>query len=221
MTSEPQSHPATIRDALPNEVTFAAKVTAEAFRSEAFTNWLFDLSREPVRDHLAREFAHVLVRKWQAGNSLLVAVAGDEIVGAALVHTPGRPVRSPRWKRALSGLPRLVGLLSLGRWIRWRRVVSTLRAMQPPKDSSKPHATLVGLAVAPAHQGKGIARLLLDSVHARVEAEAGLEGTYLFTGDARNRDIYTRFGYRLVREAHGGAGFTTYHMFRARERRAG
>ncbi len=213
--------PAWVRDVTPGEVARAAWVAAEAFQGEAFTNWLFDLSRERVRAQLARTFARTVARKWEAGDSLLVAVAGDEIVGAALVHVPGQPARSPRWRRALGSVPHLGRTLSLARWIRWRRILSTLKAMQPPPDLRKPHATLVGLAVAPVHQGTGIARLLLDSAHARVEVEADLEGIYLFTGDARNRDIYTRFGYRLVREASRGAGFTVYHMFRPHEAQAG
>ncbi|QAA75841.1 MAG: hypothetical protein BIP78_0073 [Candidatus Bipolaricaulis sibiricus] len=212
--------PATVREATLGEVARAARVAAEAFQGEAFTNWLFNLSGERVRVHLARTFARTVAGKWKAGDSLLVAVAGGEIVGAALVGVPGQPARSPRWRRVLGGIPHLVRAVSLARWIRWRRVLSTLKAMQPPKDLPKPHATLVGLAVAPAHQGTGIARLLLDSVHARVETEADLAGTYLFTGDARSRDIYARFGYRPVRESTGGAGFTVYHMFRACEGRA-
>lgn len=208
--------PVVVRAAVPNDILLAARVGAEAFRAEAFANWLFDLARPAVRAQLAREFAHVLMRKWKAGDTVRVALAEDEIVGVALVHVPGQPARTPRWKRVWAAFPRVVGLLAVARWIRWRRAVPTLKAMQPPKDLPRPHATLAGLAVAPSHQGMGIARLLLDAVHAGVDAEAGLAGTYLFTGDVRNRDIYTRFGYRLVRETRGGAGFTVYHMFRPR-----
>ncbi len=58
----------------------------------------------------------------------------------------------------------------------------------------------MGLAVAPAHQGMGVARRLLDAVHEFVDSDRTLQGAYLFTGDARNREIYSRFAYELCSE---------------------
>ncbi len=215
--SEPQAeHAPEIRAARPEEIAAAAQVTAEAFQAEGFTNWLFDLSRPGIRRRLAREFLLAISRKHDAGDIFLVAVQGGSVIGAAVVSTPGQQPRAPRWQRILASMSRLGGLLGLTTSIRWRRILPTLKVMLPPKDLPQPHSTLVGLAVAPAHQGKGVARRLLDAVHDFVDSDRTLQGAYLFTGDARNREIYSRFAYELRSERRVSDTFTVYHMFRPR-----
>jgi len=205
-----------VREAQPGEILTAARVTAEAFGGEGFTRHLFDLSTPRVQERLAREITMALALKWHAGDTFLVALDGEAVIGAAVVKYPGQRPRTRRWRLLAQGVPRLVGILTLVRWVRWRRVWPTLKAKWPPKGLPKPHAVLVALAVKPEHQGKGVARRLLDAVHAQGDGAPSLSGTYLLTGDLRNRQIYARFGYELLAENPAGQSFTSYQMFRRR-----
>lgn len=114
------------------------------------------------------------------------------------------------------GVRRLTGVLGLLRWVRWRNVLPILRAMRSSTSIPEPHGVLVGLAVKPEHQGQGIARLLLDAAHGRSDSDPSQVGTYLYTGDIRNTQIYARFGYGLLGDKSAGRSFTAYHMFRRR-----
>lgn len=206
----------TVREARPEEIAAASHVVAEAFQSEGFTNHLFKLESPRAQVLLAHEFALMLRLKWDAGNTYLVAEQDGAIAGASLVSVPGQRPRTGWWRRFGAGIPRAIGILKLLRWIRWRNVLPTLKAMRPPAGMAKPHAVLLMLAVKPEHQGKGIARLLLDASHRLSDQEPNVAGVYLYTGDLRNRQIYARFGYELTAENCGREPFVTYHMFRPR-----
>jgi len=67
------------------------------------------------------------------------------------------------------------------------------------------------LAVAPAFQGRGIGRLLLDHAET-VAAWLGKPGIGLYTNTAfaENVALYQRLGYRIDREEPYLGGFTVY-----------
>jgi GNAT superfamily N-acetyltransferase len=214
--TEQQGHAVRVRKARPEEVDAVARVIAEAFRAEGFTNHLLDLSTPQARQRLVAETARAMGLKWHAGGTFLVAVEADRIVGVAVLSFPGQRPRTPLRRRLVLQARRLTGILGLLRWVRWRNVPSALRAMRPSSPIPQPHAVLVGLAVKPEHQGQGIARLLLDASHGLAENDPSLAGMYLYTGDLRNTEIYARFGYGLLAGKSAGRAFTAYHMFRRR-----
>jgi ribosomal protein S18 acetylase RimI-like enzyme len=60
----------------------------------------------------------------------------------------------------------------------------------------EPHWYLDMVAVAPAHQGRGIGSALLGTVHERADADRWPTG--LVTFQPRNLPLYARLGYEQV-----------------------
>ncbi|MDE5414296.1 GNAT family N-acetyltransferase [Alkalihalobacterium chitinilyticum] len=70
---------------------------------------------------------------------------------------------------------------------------------------------LEAIAVHPDYQGYGIGKALMEKVHQISESDA--MGTYLFTADKKNQQIYEYLGYKTVEECPSKV-LTVYHMFR-------
>ena len=205
---------AVVRPGSAEELRAATRVFADAFRSEGFTSWMFDLSSPEKQARLARANDLVLTLRREKGQEFLVAVIDEEIVGMAVVNAPNSKNSVSFWRQARIALPRLPDLMAMLSLIRWRRAWPAKKAAQPPKTLPDHYHTLEALAVAPAHQGQGIGRLLLEATHAISDADPQSAGIYLYTADERNRAIYERFGYELVEQRVGGEALTVYHMFR-------
>jgi GNAT superfamily N-acetyltransferase len=186
---------------------------AEAFREEAITSYALDKSDEEIRRRY-RVFKEIMLQVFiDAGHLVLMAQEDERVTGAAIARVPHRPISR---RTALSLLlPRLPSLL---------RVIFGLRrgffrlpwAVRPPKDLPKPHYVLEILAVHPDHQGRGIARLLLERVHALADADDSAAGIYLTTGEEYTRQLYERFGYRVLITRQAGT-LPVHHMFRPRQ----
>jgi len=75
------------------------------------------------------------------------------------------------------------------------------------------HHYLAFLAVHPDHQGHGVGSALLDRHHARLDR--AVIPAYLEANDPRNRDLYSRHGYRCTAEISLNDGPTIWPMWRA------
>jgi ribosomal protein S18 acetylase RimI-like enzyme len=72
------------------------------------------------------------------------------------------------------------------------------------------------IGVRRAHQGSGLARRLLEAVHAHSHGDPGSAGVSLTTEHAPNLALYQRFGYRITGELPVAPGLHTWTLFRAR-----
>ena len=70
------------------------------------------------------------------------------------------------------------------------------------------------LAVVPEHQGRGLARTLLERVHAMSRERADSRGVTLSTESERNVALYRHMGYRVVGQATIAPGLETWDFFR-------
>jgi ribosomal protein S18 acetylase RimI-like enzyme len=70
------------------------------------------------------------------------------------------------------------------------------------------------LAVLPDRQGRGLARALLDRVHAMSRERADSRGVTLSTESDRNVALYRHLGYRVVGQATIAPGLETWDFFR-------
>ena len=70
------------------------------------------------------------------------------------------------------------------------------------------------LAVVPGHQGRGLARALLERVHAMSRERADSRGVTLSTESERNVALYRHMGYRVVGQATIAPGVETWDFFR-------
>jgi GNAT superfamily N-acetyltransferase len=79
-----------------------------------------------------------------------------------------------------------------------------------------PHYHLNMIGVRPSHQGKGLARSLLDAVHALSEASGDSSGVSLTTELPTNVELYRHFGYVVHGHARVAANLETWVLFRPR-----
>lgn len=190
----------------------AAEVLAGAFRNEGVTSFVFDTSKSRVRKALLAMYRARAASFRGSSHLVVIAREGGEIAGLALLGRPETGKRRVPRPPAPAALPSFLMLLAA---LRWTRIPAMSRAAGKPRSllSRAPFLTLEALAVAPGRQGRGIGRRLLAEVSGVAEATDGISGVYLFTGDARNRDIYLKAGYAVIRAAPCGK-LTVWHMFR-------
>lgn len=85
----------------------------------------------------------------------------------------------------------------------------------------EPHHHLNMIGVRRAYQGTGLARRLLEAVHAHAEADPRSTGVSLSTEREANVRLYKHIGYRVVGQARVSEALTTWVMFRERGSAAG
>jgi len=131
---------------------------------------------------------------------------GSALNGVALVSYPDRP--SP---------PELASFresvwYGLGQAAR-ERYEAFGRACEPFTPGA-PHLHLNMIGVRPAARGTGIARRLLDHVHAMSRDDPGSEGVTLTTESEPNVGLYEHFGYRVLGHARVAPELETWGMYR-------
>ncbi len=187
-----------------------ARVMVEAFSTEGTNAYLFDFSHKAAWSARHRA-ALVEVRLLHENQShVRVAMEGEKVVGGAIVAVNRH--RS-LLRRANDMLRWIVSGLPLITVVRWRRVLGVMKAVNLPNRPDTPYYTLAAVAVHPAHQGRGIGRLLLDEVHRICDDDLACTGVYLYTADRKNQMMYERAGYRTIAERRGG-DLIICHMFR-------
>jgi len=78
------------------------------------------------------------------------------------------------------------------------------------------HHHLNMLGVRTAHQGRGYAKPVLESVHALADADPLSAGVSLTTEVASNLGFYQHFGYAVVGHTRIAPGFESWVLFRPR-----
>lgn len=131
---------------------------------------------------------------------------GDELVAVALCSLPDR-VEPPE--------------LDLLRDRTWAALGSDARARYDDCvrawDSTgvdEPNIHVNMLAVVPGHQGRGLARALLERVHAMSQERTDSRGVTLSTESERNVALYRHLGYQIVGQATIAPGLETWDFFR-------
>jgi GNAT superfamily N-acetyltransferase len=196
----------------PEQLAGAADALARAYHDEGFTNYMVDLSTSRAQ----ATFAHVIHVGIESlrrqGETILVALLGDEPVGIATVSLAERQAQASLWAQLRWVLPHVPRVLGLLRHLRWRRLPTALRVKREPREVSKKHVVLMMLAVSPEHQGQGVGTQLLNAVRDVAERASDTEGIYLFTAGERNRRFYERVGYRVLSRVQGAPELVIYHM---------
>lgn len=81
---------------------------------------------------------------------------------------------------------------------------------------SGPHYHLNMIGVRRSHQGRGLARILLDAVHGISDGSAESAGVSLTTELPRNVELYRHFGYEVHGHARIADDLETWVLFRRR-----
>lgn len=196
---------------LRHQLNEASRMILNAFRREAFTAAIMDLSQKKISRSYLQVIRFKIGLYRECGQPLLAALSGTRVVGMAVLQSPR--VSISRWRllgRALPVLPRMLGLLPCS-----LRAARLRRLMAPPGDLPRRYYTLDLLAVDRPYRGKGIGRALLEQAAGLCAADETASGIYLLTGDDKNRILYQRSGYDLWETRRAGP-LRAHHMFRAR-----
>jgi ribosomal protein S18 acetylase RimI-like enzyme len=186
-------------DALPA----AAALFARAFDEEPLNRVLFPEAEERRRtyDALVRmllgralPYGHVF-GAWDDGSLLGVAVWAPPNVRLSVRPTlDSLPTAAQALASYAQALPRALPLLLRSPRGARRYVATRRRALRAVKATPKWH--LAGLATDPPHQGRGVARALLE--HVLVRADADGASVWLETNDPGNVGLYERFGFTVT-----------------------
>lgn len=172
-----------------SRVDEAAEALAQAFQDDPLQTYTFPDSEERKRLSPAH-FEAVLRYGLLAGQVFTGIERGS---GAAIWIPPGAEP-SPEMAEAsgLARLPETIGAEAAGRF---GRVVGYAEAAHR-RDMRVPHWYVMVLGVAPAFQGQGYGRALLQPILDRAETD-GMP-CYLETTQPNNVSFYERLGFRVL-----------------------
>jgi ribosomal protein S18 acetylase RimI-like enzyme len=186
------------------DVETTAELFARAFDGDPMARLITpddDERHRSLLDGGRREVARLAAYRHVFG-----AYEGDELCGVAMWVPPGVKVRSSGTAPPPGAVPRILATA-----VRIApRLVRYLRARR--RGLAAGHATggwhLAFLATHPDHQRRGVARLLLEHVLDRADADG--VPTWLETSDPVNPPIYRRFGFEVVATAEGTDPLPTF-----------
>jgi GNAT superfamily N-acetyltransferase len=173
--------------ATPADATELGSTLARAFHDDPMFVWI--VPDEATRPAALRTFFGALAR--HVFTPIGTSVQLSEHAGAALWLPPG--VSTTRFVSSI-----LVGP-SIG-WAFGMRLLTAYPLFMEMERAHphEPHHYLGVLGIDPAHQGKGLSKLLLAPTLARADAEK--KPAYLETAKESNLAYYRRFGFEITRE---------------------
>ncbi len=184
----------------------ALSIFLEAFRNETFTGAWLDLGHNKQQKLYKRACYTRFNLYVEAGHHMFVAMEDNQTIGLLVIKSPHVSISLK--KSLFKMLPDIAPLIPYA----LRHTIPLAGAAKPPNDIPKPFYTLEALAVHPSHQGKGVGGLLLKKAEEYCIADKTARGIYLLTGDEKNRKIYEKHEYRVLKTKTNKL-LTAYHMF--------
>ena len=180
-------------------------VLCEAFADYPVMRYVLG-DRAPYRERLRTLIGFFHGARVLRDDAILGVSDGEELVAVALCSLPDRVappeldvLREQTWA-------------ALGADAR-ERYGDCVRAWESTGvDEPNIHVNMV--AVLPGHQGRGLARVLLERVHAMSREREDSRGVTLTTESERNVALYQHMGYRIVGRATIAVGVETWDFFR-------
>lgn len=167
------------------------------------------LGGKPGYAHRLRTVIGLFVAVRVAREDLMLGVRDDSgaLVAAALVNRPeGRipPASFEAYRQSV--------WTELGE--EERRRYEAYGAASNGFHPAEPHHHLGMIGVRVSHHGQGLARVLLEHLHALVEVDPTSHGVSLNTELPRNVALYEHFGYRVTGHARVAPELETWGFFR-------
>jgi len=192
----------------PSQIDQAVDVLCDAFHDYPVMRFVIGEAGETY-DHRLRALIGFFTAARFHQNDIVLGVreSNGTLIAAATITRPGNPQGS-------SGLEADRGRL-------WRELGDTARQRHARLGdiwkgftTGRPQYHLNMIGVRGAFAGRGAARLLLDALHATVEADPKCEGVNLTTENPRNVTLYQHFGYRIAAHTVVEADLQTWGFFR-------
>jgi GNAT superfamily N-acetyltransferase len=134
---------------------------------------------------------------------------GGALVAAAVMSLPASPNPAPAFIALRESIWAELGADARARYDAYGRAAQFFAAMPPHH-----HLNMIG--VRRAQQRLGLARQLLEAVHALAAADPQSSGVSLTTERPENVPLYEHFGYRVVGHVRVSAEAETWGMFRGK-----
>lgn len=135
-------------------------------------------------------------------------VEAGRLRAVALVEPPSTSIS---YRAVARVAPGVVARLGPAVGLRALRMILAMERLRP----ELPHHRLAMIAVDAPDRGRGLARTLLEDLHARCARDPVSTGVGLETTKPENVPLYERFGYRVTHADHF-AGVPVWSLFRAR-----
>ena len=189
------------------QVSLVIDTLTEAFRDYPVMRFVLGECGEHYETRLRTLVGFFVMARALRDEPLFGIPEGEVLCAAAIVSYPDR-----------ADSPDELGLL---REQVWAEVGQDARARYDlcgrvwrPLGVEVPHIHLNMIGVLPSHQGRGLARRLLDRVHDLSHSTTGSMGVTLTTEDPANVPIYERMGFEVVGHALVAPQLETWAMFR-------
>lgn len=199
------------RPMTPDRVDEVADALADAFRDYPVMRYLIGDAGDDY-DRRLRAMFHFGGRACVArGNPVLEIADGTRSVAVAVIFPPGDKPDPPEVEAVWAGVWNELGEEAHARSDRFAAAYQAFKI-------GTPHYHLSTIGVRPSHQGRGLARLLLEALHEMSRRDPVSTGVSLTTELARNLSLYEHFGYRVVGHARVSDALETWAFFRPEER---
>jgi ribosomal protein S18 acetylase RimI-like enzyme len=166
----------------------------------------------PYDERLRRLVELFVSRRAFLGEPMLgVRDSAGTLVGVATVTLPGPEIPAAGFLALRESIWEELGAGARARYDRFTAATQRFAI-------ESPHHYLDMIGVRRSHQGRGLARVLLEAVHELPRADERSCGVTLSTEQATNVGFYERFGYRVQGHARVDDGLETWVLFRAETR---
>ncbi len=189
-------------------VEFEAAITdvlSEAFRDYPVMRYVVGEGPD-YEARLRRLVGFFVGRRLRQGGPGLGVRAGEAIVAAAVFTRPAEPPAPPEVLAMREAVWRDLGEPARGRYDAYVAAVT-------PFDLGRPHHHLNMIGVSPAHQGRGLARPILEAMRQMSADDPRSAGVSLTTELSANVKLYERFGYTVTGHARVSPELETWGMF--------
>ncbi|GAA6047632.1 hypothetical protein JCM3770_001598 [Rhodotorula araucariae] len=207
MSDDPRTKPdVTLEPVTESDLPDVAAGCYEAFPT--FYAPLEPEARRPPHDVRVRRFAHRLRRVLASPHvfaTKAVLASGPDagaLVGLALWHRPGAPVRNLKRRALLGDAPGGESDADREAWehvdlVAWEKVWREWDEMREGIMRDTPHWYLVPIWVRPAYQGLGIGKALMQQVIDLCDAQSPPTPIFL-EADKRGKPLYEKLGFVVV-----------------------
>lgn len=179
----------------------------DAFRDYPVMRYILEKSGEDYDGRLVDLIGYFTAARTTRGWPVLGILEGQRVVAAANVNPPLSAAAPPELTAVRKRMEASIGPEGVRRF-------EAFAAACKPLEPDKPHYYVGMIGVRPSHQGKGLARPLMDEIHRMSAGDPQSAGVALTTETPDNVPFYEHFGYEVVGESRVQT-LTTWTLFRA------
>ncbi len=188
----------------------AVEVLALAFHKYPLMRYVLKEAGAAYDEHLRALIGFFVESRLTRDWPLLGVKEGGMLAAVAAANSPGKKPRPKELQEVHERMTRLIGPEATERLEEFERVTDGF-------VPDTPYYYLGMIGVRPGLQRAGLARMLLEHLHAMSEADPVSTGVCLSTELPSNVPLYEHFGYRILGDADVGE-IHTWGMFRKEHR---